>query len=735
MIDTEFANTIKKLVQSLDREKFGQGKITVEVNNDFIGLHISVDKRSGWEQVIFVYKSEEVALFVAPLPPGYESKSELPKRLHNALMKRNNNSFFKVAKWIVDERPMMVCFSCIAEIPINSLIMMNNDDSDFFDTIMYSLIQECYWFYNNYESLARQLRVFLCHANEDKAKTRELNRNLQDEGIDVWFDEENLDGGKEWRLEIPSQIRDSHVVLVLLSKKSVTKAGYVQKEIRLALDVAEEQPEGSIFLIPVRLEECEVPQRLAHYHWVDLFKGGGYEKLVKALSTRAESLGFSLSEARKSQETKNKVNNDNVIVDEKTGTDFHESAIKDICEKYSGEEINEEVCSEIIDHLRLTHRPARATHAIIAKLPLTSRIEIAANLVVIQEEQLRSNNEVSDDIESCITVFENYDKVIKKFIRYRPPIEERQRRFQRIKSDMELLASFLTNRKKSSESSEDKNELMKRLLDKTIYSHQTLFEFIFLRQGDKTIQNDDGMMAFLATVNSFLRSVILVDLNQSNGFSELLQNIRQAEIKNRMKSAEVKGDLDKHEKAIYEICEKYSDTEKIDDNASANIVNHLALIQEPDWAVRTIVNHLSIQFRVEIIVNLIWLSQFQQHTTGSPSNEVINCLTTFQRSDPVLGKYVYNRLPQTETTKRGGKILDDLEYYKDSIRGKDSISEEEADKLTEQMLSEEDVYSYQTLLEIKLMRKRAWMEESEEAVKFFDGMISFLELGISILIE
>ena len=51
-----------------------------------------------------------------------------------------------------------------------------------------------------------------------------------------------------------------------------------------ALDVADEQPEGTIFLIPAKLEECETPGRLRRWHWVNLFEEGGYERLVAALA-------------------------------------------------------------------------------------------------------------------------------------------------------------------------------------------------------------------------------------------------------------------------------------------------------------------------------------------------------------------------------------------------------------------------------------------------------------------
>jgi hypothetical protein len=60
------------------------------------------------------------------------------------------------------------------------------------------------------------------------------------------------------------------------------KRGYLQ-ELKKALDVADEQPEGGVFLIPVRLEDCQVPQRLQRWQWVDLHREGGYDKLLRAV--------------------------------------------------------------------------------------------------------------------------------------------------------------------------------------------------------------------------------------------------------------------------------------------------------------------------------------------------------------------------------------------------------------------------------------------------------------------
>jgi hypothetical protein len=95
--------------------------------------------------------------------------------------------------------------------------------------------------------------------------------------------EEDLVAGQDWRHEIQKAIKTTHVVIVCLSEKSVAKTGYVQKEIKYALDLADERPEGSIFIIPAKLEECSLPDRLSNIQWVDLFKENGFELLVQAL--------------------------------------------------------------------------------------------------------------------------------------------------------------------------------------------------------------------------------------------------------------------------------------------------------------------------------------------------------------------------------------------------------------------------------------------------------------------
>ena len=138
------------------------------------------------------------------------------------------------------------------------------------------------------------LRVFLCHASADKPAVRKLHRYLKQRGITPWLDELDLLPGQKWEIEIPKALHSSDVILVCLSKNSVTKEGYVQKEITFALDKASEKLEETIFIIPTKLEECEVPQRLRDYQWVDLFRNDGYKRLMQSLKKRAIDLGPSV---------------------------------------------------------------------------------------------------------------------------------------------------------------------------------------------------------------------------------------------------------------------------------------------------------------------------------------------------------------------------------------------------------------------------------------------------------
>jgi hypothetical protein len=134
--------------------------------------------------------------------------------------------------------------------------------------------------------------IFLCHCSEDKPAVRDLYRRLSSDGAKPWLDEEDLLAGQSWQEEIPKAVREADAVVVCLSPAATDRAGYFHKEIKFALDVLDLQPEGSIYLIPVKITECSIPERLSHLHCISLEEDRGYEKLKKSLLARAKQLRF-----------------------------------------------------------------------------------------------------------------------------------------------------------------------------------------------------------------------------------------------------------------------------------------------------------------------------------------------------------------------------------------------------------------------------------------------------------
>ena len=130
---------------------------------------------------------------------------------------------------------------------------------------------------------AQPNNVFLVHAHSDKAAVHKLYSRLIKDGVRAWLDAENLQPGQDWQREIRKAILKSDVVIVCLSRGFDQQPGYRHEELKIALEKAKLLTENEIFIIPVRLEKCDMPAALRHLHRVDLFETGGYQKLLRVL--------------------------------------------------------------------------------------------------------------------------------------------------------------------------------------------------------------------------------------------------------------------------------------------------------------------------------------------------------------------------------------------------------------------------------------------------------------------
>jgi hypothetical protein len=100
----------------------------------------------------------------------------------------------------------------------------------------------------------------------------------------------NFESGNPTRLDEDLAIRKaiscSHFICLCLSSNSVTKRGWVQLEMKQALQLWEEKLSDDIFIIPIRFDECEIADGLKRFQWVDIlppFNGSGWNKVLAGI--------------------------------------------------------------------------------------------------------------------------------------------------------------------------------------------------------------------------------------------------------------------------------------------------------------------------------------------------------------------------------------------------------------------------------------------------------------------
>lgn len=130
-------------------------------------------------------------------------------------------------------------------------------------------------------------KIFLSYAHEDLDAARRLYEILDSmPAVRVWFDKEALLPGQTWAREIRAAIAEADFFVLLLSERSTGKKGFYQREVRAALDVLQELPEGKVFLIPARLDDCRVHfESLAPIKYVDLFPNfsAGVTRILRSI--------------------------------------------------------------------------------------------------------------------------------------------------------------------------------------------------------------------------------------------------------------------------------------------------------------------------------------------------------------------------------------------------------------------------------------------------------------------
>ena len=137
--------------------------------------------------------------------------------------------------------------------------------------------------------------VFLSYASQDRAVVEKLKEALDEAGVDVFFDREQLHGGDKWLPKLERNIHECSVFVPVISFNTLTpERRYFKYEWNQALVEAKQALSEEIFLLPVVIDGTMLPVEFRGCHSVSLSKGDPTREFIE----RVKQLQRKYREAR-----------------------------------------------------------------------------------------------------------------------------------------------------------------------------------------------------------------------------------------------------------------------------------------------------------------------------------------------------------------------------------------------------------------------------------------------------
>lgn len=145
---------------------------------------------------------------------------------------------------------------------------------------------------NSSTGASNRRSVFLSHAQQDKATAQLLALRLQDAGVDAWLDA-NIQVGENWQNAVQRNLRTSDYFIVLVSSVALSSPHFHNEVLRQ--DFIRELSDRSITVIPILLDDVELPDVIRHIQHVDFRRDprAAVEDLVSRLESTV-NIDFSI---------------------------------------------------------------------------------------------------------------------------------------------------------------------------------------------------------------------------------------------------------------------------------------------------------------------------------------------------------------------------------------------------------------------------------------------------------
>ena len=136
--------------------------------------------------------------------------------------------------------------------------------------------------------------VFISYVRENEKAVSRLYHDLTSHGIDVWLDRNKIDPGVRWKKAIRQAIQSGAFFIACFSSEyNERDKTYMNEELIVATDVLRQQSFDKVWFIPIKLNECEIPEEdlgggktFKDFQWVELYKDWdtGIHSLLKSIS-------------------------------------------------------------------------------------------------------------------------------------------------------------------------------------------------------------------------------------------------------------------------------------------------------------------------------------------------------------------------------------------------------------------------------------------------------------------
>ena len=141
-------------------------------------------------------------------------------------------------------------------------------------SVFYSRVQE---------KILRRRRIFIMYSREDLASAESITKILREMGYRPWLDIEEITPGERWKYSAGKGLGESAVALLLVSKNLNLESGFVAKELETAMSKMRSRDQAFSPVIPVLLDDTEIPLQLRDIHAVDMTSKQGIDQLDKGL--------------------------------------------------------------------------------------------------------------------------------------------------------------------------------------------------------------------------------------------------------------------------------------------------------------------------------------------------------------------------------------------------------------------------------------------------------------------